>query len=351
MAGCTNLVAVPPATKDDGVFALWNMDIFRFVNLVLPFLRFYVVKTQPYDYLALGLPGIGGLGILNEKGVASVYNAVGLKDGGNSGENVLQFNNKIMRTCANVDEVIDTFEKTERYTVPGQAISIFLNLNSMWCDSTGDAATIEYSYRHFIAKKVDSTGIMASTNHHQYLDPQLTGCSTPSTQHAIAGSYARLGRAWELALKIAENEKFDLDMMKRFASDHGINYDLLRETHFDLPDPESGLLVDDSTICCHLFNVPRYLKQGKIMDAAVSALEGETLQSYIIDPKNYILHVCKGKPCSNSYIAYDVGKAFKKARSSDRIKNSERRTRLLSSRFLMNWLYKFVNGIEKLIPI
>ncbi|MBD3226607.1 MAG: hypothetical protein GF329_00330, partial [Candidatus Lokiarchaeota archaeon] len=72
MTGCTNLVAVPPATKDDGVFALWNMDIFRFTKLFLPFLKFYVVKTKPYNYLALGFPGIGGLGILNEKGVASV---------------------------------------------------------------------------------------------------------------------------------------------------------------------------------------------------------------------------------------------------------------------------------------
>jgi hypothetical protein len=55
------------------------------------------------------------------------------------------------------------------------------------------------SHNHMeVARAADRGGVLASTNHHQFLDRKLSGGADPITEPLIAGSFARLARMWEL---------------------------------------------------------------------------------------------------------------------------------------------------------
>ena len=72
-----------------------------------------------------------------------------------------------------------------------------MNLNCIWGDLNGSGLAIEHSANH-IEYHGDENGILAITNHHQFLDRRLTGSPDPDRQAAIAGSFCRLGRMWNL---------------------------------------------------------------------------------------------------------------------------------------------------------
>jgi hypothetical protein len=111
-----------------------------------------------------------------------------------------------------------------------------------------------------------------------------------------------LARARELSREYSG--KFDLEAVKRFASDHGHNYSLLSDYNFKVPD--TGI-VDDSTICCHVWNFGWYLRRLRIRSAVEAMMEGETLYSFILQPGQRTVWYCRGKPCKSNYVPMEFG--------------------------------------------
>lgn len=304
--GCTTLIAVPPATKDSEIYLLWNFDVLRPAKLFLDRFRFFVTTSGGYNYVAWGIPGWLHIGMMNEKGLCFVGNAVGVKDGGMEGSTIFEIIEKALSSCSTVDEVSKLYSDSNRLVLPGCSAVTFANLNSMWADGQGRAITIEYSKNHVAVRRVDQTGVMVETNHHQYLSRKLSGSVDISEQNAIAGSYARLGRAWELAKEYSG--KFDLETVMRFGSDHETNYSLLPNYKV----PSTGF-VDDSTICCHLWNFGWYLYHLRLKDAFDAMAEGETTYSFIIQPKRRTIWLSQGKPCRLKYIPLEFGEELQKS--------------------------------------
>lgn len=302
--GCTNLVAVPPGTSDGEIYLLWNLDILRPVKPFFRTFRFFVANGGGYNYVTFGRPGWLHIGLMNEKGLCFVGNSVGVSDGSREGVTVWEIIEKALSTCSTVDEVARLYTESNRLAPPGYSAMIFANFNSMWADEQGNAVTIEYSKNH-IAVKGPEEGVMVEANHHQYLDRKLSGSADPSMQKALTGSYARLGRAWELAREY--RGKFDLDTVMRFASDHGANYSLLPGVKV----PPTGI-IDDSTICCHYWNVGWYLRRFRLRKALDAVAMGETVCSFILQPKKRTIWFCKGNPCRSSYVKLEFGEALQR---------------------------------------
>ncbi len=304
--GCTTLVAVPPATKDGEIYLLWNFDILRPAKVIFDRFRFFVTNSGGYNCVAWGIPGWLHIGMMNEKGLCFVGNAVGMKDGDGKGATILEIIQRALSSCSAVDEVSQLYSESTRLVLPGYSAAIFANLNSMWADEQGNAVTIEYSKNHIAVRGIDEGGVMVETNHHQYLDRKVSGGAGPVGQNAIAGSYARLGRAWELAREYAG--KFDLQTVIHFASDHGKNYSLLP----DFEIPQTGI-VDDSTICCHVWNYGWYLRRFRLKKALDAMAEGETVYSFILQPRNRTIRLCRGKPCRSRYVPLEFGEALQRS--------------------------------------
>jgi hypothetical protein len=302
--GCTTTAVAPPATNDGQMYTSWNMDVLDPLLLIgipalipLPANLLFFVQDIPgcNKYVILGIPLIFGIGLLNDKGLTYVANAVGMTDGNDEGLTDFELNNLAMETCSSVDDVVALYERTPKYSCAGYSAGIFMNMNTIWTDPSGSMVGIEHS-GHYMAVHYGEDHILASTNHHQYLDRSLSGSPTPLEQKAIEGSYARLGRAWEL---LDDNYgKIDLDFMVSFTADHGRNYTLLRE----FGDYSEDKPVDDDTICCHYWNIPGYLMNLDIGSALDAFLAGTTLFSIIIQPDEFTIWFCPGRPCTFPFI-------------------------------------------------
>lgn len=306
--GCTTVVATLDATKDGQTYLLWNFDMLRLARPVLDRFRLFVTASEGYSYVAWGIPGWLHIGLMNEKGLCFVGNVVGMADDGAEGTTVFEIIQRAMTSCSTVEQVAKVYRESDRLVLPGYSAAMFANMNSMYADEQGSAITIEYSKNHIAVVKVDEIGVMVETNHHQYLDRGLSGSADPARQKAIAGSYIRLGRAWELARKYSG--KFDLDVMMCFASDHGQNYSLLSGYDYEVPE---NRFMDDSTICGHLWNAKLYLQKFRLRRAAEAMLEGETLYSFILEPRRRTVWLCRGKPCHSKYAPHEFGEALEKS--------------------------------------
>jgi hypothetical protein len=276
--------------------------------------------------------------MMNEKGLCFVGNAVGMKDGDGKGTTIFEIIGKALSSCSIVEEVSQLYAESNRLVLPGYSAAIFANLNSMWADEQGNAVTIEYSKNHIAVRGIDESGVMVETNHHQHLSRELSGGAEPNKQKAIAGSYARLGRAWELAKE--SSGKFDLQTVIRFASDHGKNYSLLP----DFEVPQTGI-VDDSTICCHVWNFGWYLRRFRVKKALDAMAEGETVYSFILQPRRRTVWFCRGKPCRSKYVPLEFGEALEK--SEDRKPVQQRLLKGKARNFTLNIL-RFA---EKAFPV
>ena len=302
--GCTTTALAPPATNDGQIYTSWNMDVLDPLLLIgipsripLPAnLVLFVQDIPGYNKcVVLGIPLIFGIDLLNDKGLTYVANAIGMTDGSDEGLTDFELNNLAMETCSSVDDVVALYERTPKYSCAGYSAGIFMNMNTIWTDPSGNMVGIEHSGHHMVTH-YGKDHILASTNHHQYLDRSLSGSPTPLEQKAIAGSYARLGRAWEL---LEDNcGEIDLDFMKSFTADHERNYTLLRE----FGDYREDKPVDDDTICCHYWNMPGYLMNRDIGSATDCFLAGTTIFSIIMQPDEFTIWFCPGRPCTFPYI-------------------------------------------------
>lgn len=302
--GCTNFTAVPPATSDGKVYVSWNFDLSPLFRLLLGRMPLYVrdiAGSKPY--VCMGLPVLFGIGVMNGDGLCSCVNSVGCEDGG-EGLTFFELNNLAMETCSTVDGAVEVWRNNPREVLPGLAIAIIMNANDIFADMQGEAVVIEHSHHHMAVEKAsDHGGILASANHHQFLDRSLSGGADPVKEPLIAGSYARLARMWEL-LEMFQG-KIDRHTARIIARDHGLNYSTLQE--FGLhPDPY-GERVDDATICCHPWNFFRHLRRLELVEALVEMNVARTLNSIVMDPGRCTIYITPGNPCRHQYVPVWVG--------------------------------------------
>lgn len=303
---CTNFGAVPPATREDHVVVSWNFDAphaFRWLMGRFPFFVREIEGTRPY--LCFGFPGLYGIGILNCDGLSCVVNAVGLTDSG-EGLSPFELNNIAMENCSTVDEAAEVFRAGPRQVTRCMESGMLMNWNMIWADSAGALSVFEYSHNNFHQEKASDDGVIASTNHHQFLDRGLSGSFDPDSQELIAGSYSRLARTWRL---LGEHQgRIDQLVARRITSDHIPDYSLLRDFGIDRQWWEP--MVDDATVCAHPWNFKRHLLRGEIWLALVELSVSTTLYSIQVYPKRYTVWLAPGHPCRKLSTPYFWGKAL-----------------------------------------
>jgi hypothetical protein len=307
-AGCTNFVAVPPSTIEDRIFVSWNFDLMPFFKLLMGKMPLYIRDVQGRKpYVCIGIPVLFGLGIMNGDGLSAAANAVGAMDAGD-GLTYFELNNLAMETQSTVDGVVGVWMDNPREIVPGLAATILLNGNNFFADMGGEAALIEYSHKHMnVVRAADHNGILASANHHQFLDRKLSGGADPNTEPLIAGSFARLDRMWELLETF--HGSIDPRIAKLIISDHGLNYTSLKEYGVDRGEYEER--IDDATICCHPWNLFRHLRRLELGDALIEYNVANTLYSMLMDPKRCTVWLIAGKPCRKQYVPIWLGDALR----------------------------------------
>jgi hypothetical protein len=298
MSGCTNFAAVPPATLDGQSYVSWNLDLPGFFRQVIGRFPLYVRRIGGCKpYLCMGSPLLFGIGVINTDGLCAAINAVGMTDGG-EGLTAFELNNLYMETCSTVEEALAAAEANPRQTIPGIMSSMLLNANTLLADAGGEAALLEYGHSHLLATRAaDHGGVLASANHHQFLDRGLTGSPDPVIEPAITGSYARLARMWEL-LGIYQGT-IDPAVAAAITSDHGANYDTLKE--FGMERPWYRERVDDSTICAHPWNFWRHLRRGEVEEAITERLISMTLYRFLMQPRRCTVWFGRGYPCRGQY--------------------------------------------------
>jgi Acyl-coenzyme A:6-aminopenicillanic acid acyl-transferase len=305
---CTNFAAVPPATSDDKIFVSWNLDLTPIFRLLMGRMPLYIRDIEgSQPYVCMGFPALFGIGIMNGQGLCSAVNSVGAMDGG-EGLTFFELNNLAMETCSTVEEALAVWRDNPREVVPGLAAAILLNANSIFADMGGNAVVIEHSHNHMaVATAEDRGGIIASANHHQFLDRKLSGGADPFIEPIIAGSFARLARMWELLETFKGN--IDRRKAKMINSDHGLNYSTLSE--FGIERGEHEERIDDATICCHPWNFFRHLKRFEVEDAMIEMNVARTLNSMFMDPKSCTVWITQGNPCRKQYLPVWLGDALK----------------------------------------
>ncbi|RJP34081.1 MAG: hypothetical protein C4536_03415 [Actinobacteria bacterium] len=305
---CTNFTAVPPATSDAGIYVSWNLDLSPFFRLLIGRMPLYirdVAGSKPY--VCMGLPVLFGVGVMNGDGLSACVNSVGAMDSG-EGLTFFELNNLAMETQATVDGAVEVWRDNPREVVPGLAIAIIMNSNSIFADLGGDAAVIEHSHNHMaVEKAAGHDGVLASANHHQFLDRSLSGGADPVIEPQIAGSYARLARMWELLDDFRGN--IDPLTARMIARDHGLNYSTLAEFGIERSYYEER--IDDATICCHPWNLLRHLRRLEFEDALVELNVAYTLNHILMDPKRCTIYITLGKPCRKQYIPIWLGDALR----------------------------------------
>jgi hypothetical protein len=302
LGACTCVAAAPPATTG-GIYSAWNMDLFYLLKLFpvggwLPLLT-VVEPPDGYRYIQIGIPVLAGIGLLNEKGLSCVVNAVPVADGG---EGLLHMDliAMAMESCSHAYEAEELIKGQERFS-PGPGvpldISEFLCLNMQFVDAEGGIAAIEYSHNHFAAFHGED-GISAQTNLHQFLDPALTGC--PVEEPAMMGTTMRLYRAWDL---VRENRgSIDLDTIESIMTDRAI-VPLPEETDPDRYSENPQYQQSISRAPNLQLTCRRYLgDEMGLKDLLKSvAMAGGTVFSLIIEPERKIIHWSVGLPDVHGY--------------------------------------------------
>lgn len=292
---CTTTLSTGSATKNNETFLTQNLDG-HIENLNVLFWRilsykWWIVKinTMRYSYAFFGIPILKELPVLNE---------MGLGFGGNSnrfnesrpidegpGMSSYMLHRLTMMTCKNVSEVAELWRETERASGTYRDWPHFWdNENTAWCDKEGGILIIEQTHSYIATVFRNSTDITGASedilwhaNHHQWLNPKLTGGRFPDE---CPSSVFRAERAREL---LEENYgNINLSVCKEITRDH--------EGGSDKTGKDSG------DIC-------RHPEKDSLMT---------TLFSWIVQPKSLTVYSTHGSPCNHRFIKYDFTEKFEK---------------------------------------
>lgn len=299
---CTTMLVTGPATKYNETFLINNIDCSIATvkkALRVPINHLFISRKiwvkdisyskLDYKYLYRGIPILWEFPIMNEKGLSfgdtgtvPTKNESRYIDRG-PGIDMDMLRTLTMFTCKNVSEVARLWKSLERLSEISPDRE-HINDVTAWCDGEGGILIIEETYNHILTVFGNSTeitnaseGILWHANHHQWLDPNLTGSVFPSE---YPSSGLRAERAHEL---LEENYgNITLDVCKEMAGDHGGGFD------------KNG--KDSGDIC-------RHPDENQMI---------VTSYSFIINPKEFTIYVSHRSPCKGIYRQYDLSKKFEK---------------------------------------
>jgi len=182
-----------------------------------------------------------------------------------------------------------------RAAVRAKAMGMLMNWNTIWTDGGRELSVFECSHSHFHRQNAEADGLVASANHHQFLDRTLSGSFDPTEQELMAGSYSRLARMWALLREYQGG--IDPMVANSITSDHIPDYSPLRRFGVTREWWEGKL--DDSTICAHPWNFFRHVLKGEFEAAYMEAGFSTTLYSIQVQPEKMTVWFTNGNPCRN----------------------------------------------------
>ena len=298
---CTVTLSTGNATKNHDTFLTFNVDTEvddYFKILFLLFLRAFTYKiwvaditSMDYKYAFIGIPILYEWPIINEEGLSFAATGLILTDNKSRyidegpGMSTYMLERLTMMTCKNVSEVAELWKRTERASGTYSKWPHFWD-NSMpvWCDREGGILSIEQTHNYIITVFGNSTeitgapeGILWHANHHQWLNPNLTGSIQP--QEYISSMY-RADRAYDLLIENYGN--ITLDVCKNITRDYQGG-----------SKKDSG---DSRDIC-------KYPDKEE---------PGITAFAWIIHPQDYSVYLTHTIPSNSKYTKYDFSEIFSK---------------------------------------
>jgi len=297
---CTNLAATGNATKNNETFLMQSIDGALSPNFLLANILWKLMTCKlwikenslKYRYAYFGIPGWEEIPILNEKGLGWGGTTVSITEDESrytdNGSGILggplgyEWNQLIMMNCKSVSEVCVFYEdplkpQTEDYS----QVPYFWS--DMWCDKQGNILNVEMTHNYLALVYGNSTeitdtpdGILWHANHHQWLDPNLTGSVFPEEK---LSSKLRAERTRELLIQNYGN--ITIDVCKGILRDHDAGFN---------PNKK-----DSGDICRHpdLNNL------------------GWTVASWIVSPKDMTVYFMNKNPCRSEYLKRDFSEIFK----------------------------------------
>jgi len=250
------------------------LNVFDFFNLWI-----VNISSMSYKYAFLGIPIFLEFPLINEMGLGFGGNSVGLTkkptrfiDEGKGISTYLMLKLTMMN-CRNVSEVIDFWKSNNRASGKyRQWPHIFDNSAGLWCDIDNNILCIEQTHNYFIAVFRNSTDVTNSkediiwhSNHHQWLNPNLTGSIYPEED---ISSKLRAERAHMVLIENYGN--ITIDVCKQICRDYYGRYYSNR--------------IDSANI----WSNPDEKDLRR------------TIISWIIEPKKYMVHITSGSPIDNN---------------------------------------------------
>jgi len=298
---CTTTLSTGDATKNNETFLTHNNDMDRQSNTVGGILhtlllrmftyRFKIVKvnTMIYRYAFIGIPILYEYPIINEKGLGFGGNSIRITDNKSrtidKGDGLSSYLliRLTMMTCQNVTEVAEYWESSIRASAFHKYWPHHWDgITTVWCDKEGKILCLEQTHNYFVAVFGNSTdytgvpkGIIWHANHHQWLDPTLTGSVLPEE---FMSSKLRSDRAKQLLLE--NYGSITIETCKNLCRDHSQGFAEGKK--------------DSGDICRH----PDKNDSGK------------TVYSVIIQPKKLTVFITHGIPCRHIFWKYDFTKKF-----------------------------------------
>ncbi|ENO11739.1 Acyl-coenzyme A:6-aminopenicillanic acid acyl-transferase [Thermoplasmatales archaeon SCGC AB-539-C06] len=295
---CTTTASTVPATRYNETFLTMNYDP-TVTSPLLPIIRIFFTRdyhinrvVSGYNYAYLGIPVLYEIPLINERGLGFGGNGIGITDDPDrhvdEGEGIPTYflARLTMMSCSNVSEVARFWRDSDRSSDKGKNWPNHWDYStSVWCDREGGILMIEQSHSYIITVFGDSTdisdapeGILWHANHHQWLDPNLTGSKYPSK---YPSSMMRGNRARELLLE--NYGDITLDVCMAITQDHGGGTNPNRK--------------DSSDICRH----------PDKNDTHITAF------SWIVVPEKMTVYWTRGQPCSmfrGKFKEYDFSKVL-----------------------------------------
>lgn len=296
---CTILLATGNATRYNQTFLMFNLDAsvdtFRHMLLSAVLHRLFSLRcrmvrinTLEYRYVYLGIPILYEMAFLNEKGLGWGSPGTLLTDEDrpiDEGDGIatMLLEKLAMMTCKNVTEVALLYKNIQRASQKGKGwFHQYDGSTSCFCDNEGGILAIEQTH-HYIMTVFGSwtnvtgarEGVLWHANHHQWLDPNLTGSIYPVENPSSA---LRAERSRELLEK--QYGTITVKTCKEIVRDHGGGSKSNRR--------------DSGDICRHPDRDSKRI----------------TAFSWIILPKDMTVYVTHGSPCKSIFWRYDFSAFF-----------------------------------------
>lgn len=298
---CTVVLATGNATKNNETFLAQNFDVEKqglkiffnyFIRAMSHVFVIADIQTENYSYVFYGIPVFYEIPLMNQEGLGYGANQIVLTENNTrsvdkgSGVSTYNLERLTMMRCKNISEVQKLWINTVRSSGRNRNWPYFWDDSTpSFCDKNGDILTIEQTHNYLCFVYRNSTDITKTykdilwhTNHHMFLNPDLTGSIYPDEGNIGNSSFLRAERAIEL---LEENHgNITVDIIKTIMRDHNGGTDKNKK--------------DSSDICCHPDQNSSYI----------------TVLSWIIQPQKMRIYLTHDTPDKTRYRCITLDKEF-----------------------------------------